>query len=379
MSHMSCFPPELLTQPAETRLNYFLNQTIAHPKLVEARDKLLDAVQQKARTPLIFVYGPTGVGKTTLGKKVQQQMIAAAQAELGQDPGPIPVAGIELRAPVSGVFSWQGCFEDALQALHEPHIADKIDYATRFVQPKPDGRLYIRRTANVTDLRIAFESALRQRQLNVFFFDEAQHFSKVVSGRRLLDQMDALKSMANLTDTVFVLVGTYELLELTNLSAQLSRRSADIHFGRYQLQLDEERQQFVNVLWTFQQHLPLAQAPDLVNRYEYFYEYSAGCVGILKDWLSRALEATLQQGQERLTPACLQETALRTGKLYEVAREIHYGEALLAETEVRRQEVRMLLGLVPAPKSRPAIAPEHPTPPGQRKAKRDPVGMEVEK
>jgi len=38
--------------------------------------------------------------------------------------------------------------------------------------------------------------------------------------------------MANQTKIVHVLLGTYELLALRNLSGQLSRRSLDIHFCR---------------------------------------------------------------------------------------------------------------------------------------------------
>ena len=55
----------------------------------------------------------------------------------------------------------------------------------------------------------------------------------MTSGRRLLDQMDNLKSLANMTNTVHVLIGTYDLLGLMNSSAQLSRRSIEIHFPRY--------------------------------------------------------------------------------------------------------------------------------------------------
>ena len=58
--------------------------------------------------------------------------------------------------------------------------------------------------------------------------DEAQHLKKFASGRRLLDQMDILKSLASLTDTIHVLIGTYELLGLADLSAQLNRRSREI-------------------------------------------------------------------------------------------------------------------------------------------------------
>jgi hypothetical protein len=62
------------------------------------------------------------------------------------------------------------------------------------------------------------------------FVDEAQHLARISSGRRLSDQLDVIKSIANRTQTVHVLFGTYELMAFRNLSAQLSRRSMDLHF-----------------------------------------------------------------------------------------------------------------------------------------------------
>ena len=60
------FPRELLTQPWRARLEYFRDYTIAHPRLVAARDALVGAIHERAPNSLILVLGPTGVGKTTL-------------------------------------------------------------------------------------------------------------------------------------------------------------------------------------------------------------------------------------------------------------------------------------------------------------------------
>ena len=65
-----------------------------------------------------------------------------------------------------------------------------------------------------------------------------------------------IKSIANRTDTVHVLFGTYELLAFRNLSAQLSRRSVDIHFPRYRADDPKDREMFLNVVRSFEQQLP---------------------------------------------------------------------------------------------------------------------------
>ena len=172
-----------------------------------------------------------------------------------------------------------------------------------------------------------------------------KHFKKIAGGRRLLDQMDTLKSLANLTGITHVLIGTYELLGFAQLSAQLDRRSYEIHFPRYHIDSPEEMLAFKRVLLTFQRHLPLTGEPDLVAQAEYFYECSVGCVGVLKDWLTRALAAALKKDKERLHRQTWERQALPTRKLLRMAREIREGEEALAANSRTQTELRSLLGM----------------------------------
>ena len=158
--------------------------------------------------------------------------------------------------------------------------------------------------------------------------DEAQHLQKMGGGRRLRDQMDVIKSLSEATKTKHVLFGTYELLDLANLSGQLNRRTISIHFPRYQhLRVrQDEFAQFQSVLLTFQDMLPLNEKPDLLKHSEYMYQYSAGCVGILKDWLKRSLAQALSQNKNTITLQILKENALHSTALRQIAEEINEGE-----------------------------------------------------
>jgi hypothetical protein len=225
------------------------------------------------------------------------------------------------------------------------------------------------------------EHALRYRRPAAFIIDEAQHLQKIAGGRRLRDQMDAIKSLANRSHTVHVLVGTYDLLNLTNLSDQLSRRSYHIPFSRYRVDCEADIKAFKEVLQTFQHHLPLSQPPDLAKQWDYFYERSAGCVGILKAWLRDALADALENNQPTLTNKYLDRHTMSPDRLLNVVREIIEGEKKLAELESQQAQIRQVLGL--APTSRPketawAGKATHPKAGngrvGDRQPTRDPVG-----
>ena len=51
-------------------------------------------------------------------------------AAMLDDPGRIPVLGVEAEAPESSGFSWKQFYRNALEALSEPFIDQKISYQT---------------------------------------------------------------------------------------------------------------------------------------------------------------------------------------------------------------------------------------------------------
>lgn len=375
----SGFPLELLKQPMPSRLAYFQASTVAHPRLKEAYEALMRAISEPAGASLIFVYGPSGVGKTTLRLRIEQKLIQSYLPILETNRGRMPVVGIEAVAPESRNFSWKDYYTRALVALEEPLIDHKFDYSVRGIYRNSSGQVVIEPKVVAPALRRALEQALRHRLPDIFFVDEAQHMGKMASGHKLQDQLDCLKSLSNMTGILHGLLGTYELLTFRNLSAQLSRRSVDIHFRRYRADLQEDIQAFKSVILTFQRQMPLEESPDLVIHWEYCYERTLGCVGILKNWLTRALSDALEEGAATITVKHLERRAWSVAQCQKMFKEIQEGEKQLSETEADCANLRAALGLGEAAKAPIQTQEEVPKPPhrqvGKRKAKRDKIGV----
>jgi energy-coupling factor transporter ATP-binding protein EcfA2 len=385
------FPRSLLHQPIAARRGYFETKVVAHQHLKQVYEALLHAIRYPAGTSLIFVTGPTGVGKTTLIGRMVKQVIEDAQSDPMTTLGHIPVVAMEAPSPDSGNFSWKDYFTRALIALDEPMMASKLTHTSRGISRDEQGHLVIQASLTAPDLRRVLEKCLSHRRTRAFIVDEAQHLKKMASGRRLLDQMDTLKSLANMTQTQHVLIGHYDLLGLMDLSAQLSRRSVEIHFPRYHLEQPEDLKEFKKLLRTFQRHLPLLKEPDLQSHFAYFYERSLGCIGMLKTMLNKALGTALEQGEQTLTAKHWERHAEPPSKLKAMLREILAGEQRLKERgeDKHLQDLRAMLHTEEAkPKaSDPAdCSVATPLPPasvpkrkqarrvGQRNATRDAVG-----
>lgn len=385
------FPRELLEQPKEERLAYFKAYTVAHPHLSQADTAVWNAIREPAGKLLIFVFGPTGVGKTTLLEHLEKRLLEQALPRMREDPSHLPVVRLNVMAPSASQFKWADFYTRALMSVSEPLIDDKINSQTftprpdepvsRPVNPHPRGDAAARQRS--------WEQVIRYRRLVAILIDEAQHFGKAARGSTLFEHLDHLKSLAVETQTVHVLAGTYDLPLFRNLNAQLSRRSIDVHFPRYDATKEEERQAFQKVLLSFQRHLPLEEQPDLIHQWKYCYAHTVGCVGILKDWLTKALDEALLNDEKTISMARLERHAISADRYDQMISDMEEGEKRMATDPGADERLLFRLGLGErrraktgqkqdggaekqqvTPRSRGARV-------GQRKPERDPVKEET--
>ena len=92
-----------------------------------------------------------------------------------------------------------------------------------------------------------------------------------------------------------------------------------------------------------------AEEPDLVRHDQWCYERSLGCVGVLKNWLTRALARALADDAPTLTLAHLEQTAEAPQTLLQMARELRDGEQLLIPPVAAEERIRECLSEATTP------------------------------
>ncbi len=247
-------------------------------------------------------------------------------------------------------------------AFDEPLIDHKITHDTEDYEEQLVETQIRRKPSEGTKdaLRQSFETAAKRRRPLAIFIDEAQHLGIVNTARQLKIQLECIKSLADATGAVIVLIGTYELLPLRNLSAQLIGRSLDIHFPRYR-STEKELSQFKNVLRTFQDALPFVEETDILLKYwEFCYERSIGCVGNLRLMLVRAVHAALWADAKTLSWNYLKTHAFSEAESYKMMREAYEGERELASKPDQHAKLREMLGLAPHITSKTLPQPDVP-------------------
>lgn len=347
MSTQDRFPPDLIEDSIENKIKYFQEFTVAHPNLLKAAESLVTSLSEPSGSAVTFLFGPTGVGKTTLLLKTVQKLTTQFMKEYEKDKGRILFAGFEAPTPDMRNFDWKDFYVRFLEALNDI-LVDRDDHLlarTNF------------HGATKARLRLLLEKNLKYRKPNFCYIDEAQNLGRVSTARHLQEQADCIKSIANLAGIPILLVGTYELLHLRNLSGQLCRRSTEIHYPRYRVKSSSDVKVFKNIICTFQRHLPLEEEPDLIANWDFCYERSLGCVGILKDWLLRTFAGTMHKksNAKTINLADLEKYAYSLNACETMEREISQGEKVL-EASISRDDYRIKLGLDPINDSKPEVS-----------------------
>lgn len=359
--------------PAE-RIEHFKKFLANHHHLATAYREAMGAINRSTGPRVVIVAGPTGVGKSTMARQIYKQLRQTYADEIAKDRGFVPVMGISAVPPNGSNFNWKDFYIRMLTS-HGDVMVDRKLFIPRQSEIFSDTSVPSHLERSVTEaLRRSLENSLRQRRTRVLIIDEAHHMLMVKDPSRLEYQFEALKSLTIETDVTIVLVGTYRLLDIRDQSGQLVRRSEIINLPRYDVRKRQDAAAFASLVRTLTQQLPFEEVPDFQSDLDYVYAKSAGCTGILKDWLSKCTEHAIAAGKKTIALADLDKLALPNKSLRTIIEEALYGERKLEDEDIGGINDLLHRGI-------PAIAEDaanrqrrRPRRIGERNPVRDPVG-----
>ncbi len=373
-------PDKIAHLSSEEKKTLFMNVTITHPQLEGVHDRIRRAIRQPAGFSFVLVHGPTGVGKTTMMERLIEQTKAwflsakplasfPAFSPYGMAPTSLPVLRIEADPPDKSAFNRGYFYRTVLQLLGEQTYSQQmhVDIHAEAAPPKRRRKSRAATESNgVPELREGAQAALYRHGVRVNFLDEAHHLlmgRDRTQGSTLQEQLEWLKSLSK-TGILYILVGTYDLFNFGKLNGQIGRRCLPVHFPRYQLEREADCIAFQAALLELLRRVPLECLAErwVTNHWLYFYECSVGCIGILKDWLLRAVSTALDDGLTRLSLDCVQDHALPVEIYRQMALDAYEGEQKLNHTASNREHVwRLLQGgelIAPVPPLPPRETPD---------------------
>ena len=217
---------------------------------------------------MVLVIGPSRVGKTTLVRMLEEQLLAKGKALMASDPSFIPFASILAAEPGTSRFEWAEYYRwSCAPSMIRLWMARLRGYAPGSCAKRRKPR---------------YLSASLSRSLLM----KPIIWRAAASGSRLQSQLNHLKHFENTTGASHVLVGTYEMRPFRKANAQLACRSVYVHFPRYDATNDKVPRCFKVSCGRCSDNSRSRKNP-LLDHWEFLYARSIGCSGLLKMHLNR--------------------------------------------------------------------------------------------
>lgn len=319
----------------DPRLQAFRRKRVKHTSVGAAFAMLTGALQQPRPESVIVLVGPSGVGKSTLVAAAEDHLRRIHAARMASDPGFLPYLSSRAPTPLDGHFNWKDLHIRFLVNAAEVLIERKV--LARFEMDLDGRKLESTKGLVREELRRSLESLVRNRQVPVIMIDEASALLRLKRGSLPCLQFEILKSLAVELKIPIVLVGAYDLLGIVEGTGQLLRRSQIIHLQRYRSYpaIGGVDHSFKEALAALLDAIDLPKELGLNDHFDFFHFKSLGCVGVLKDWLDRAIVMALSDpdGVHCISRAVLEATALPNGQIRRLDAEATAGERKLLEIE----------------------------------------------
>ena len=302
MEENSNFPKNLLTSDSNEKVDYFEKFFIKHDKFDMVSNEIINWRNITSGRNLIVIVGPPASGKTTSIKRLHESDI--------ENNGNFSSIFLEVPAFYDRIFDWEAFYQLIAKKIHDPFY-DKKGY-TLGKKSKKD---------KIELLRNSIADQVKLRGMNTFYLDEAHRFNRISKSDFYKNQMENIQYFTSISEVLFIMAGTYELLNLLEFQPQLARRTLVIPFSRFNFDIE-----FFSILGIFEKQLPLYKTPDLISNADYLYHGSLGCLGLLKDWLLDALKLSINPNSSNDFFKNLHVTQPNEKTLIEIINDIEKGE-----------------------------------------------------
>lgn len=308
----------------EQRMRWFYLRQVNHSELSRVARDLDELLDPNNDTKIIAIIGPTGIGKTTLATNILTKLVDRFTAQ--RQPHEVPI--IYVSAPANGdkSMSWKTLYRRIQTAAGEKHI--DLQRQTQV----SEGEMHAVRgeRASLAHMREMLETVIRKRNVRVIVIDEALHLLRFDQNAAI---MDTLKSLADIHQTKLVLIGTYQIAPLMIEYGQLARRSAILHYRRYEIPQKSNPQKptdsqtsFKEAVVKLQSQWPCVEVPQLEAVWETLMNASLGSVGLLKSQLLQLASLQMLRRGEKFEAKDLQRAVKPPKQLRMIEAETLAGE-----------------------------------------------------
>ena len=303
---------------------------IRHKHFEEVFNKILRSVQYGRSDEPTCIFGPTGIGKTTIQNFSISEFIIRQNNGWRSDYGN-PVM-IEVPPQNSNTFPWKDFIEDILIALGDTDLRCKKDLDA-YQRNKIDGRNHISLRPRIGKLESILRKRIKAIKPVCIFFDESQNIVEGLPKKEQKVNVNRIKNWANTMETKFLMLGTHEARWLLNINEQLSRRIVPIYFPRYRRHEPDEYKHFSYFFGNLVRELDLNFDPTVLKSFSFIYNHSLGCPGLLSTWLHQCISYCIDKKISKITMSNMRKHKMENHRLRTIEQAIKNFESYYDSTK----------------------------------------------
>lgn len=297
---------------------------------------------------MVFLIGPSGVGKTTMRHLVMQEMFGKP-THWGK--GRIPVIEAFAKLPRNGYFSSRELAKTLVEQLRVPSLNWLLDGrgADNGVMKRMQSE--IAECANVWDelrSRIAtegdywriFQRSIELRSCKYISLDQATALLKNHRDTSPTDHTLHLMSLAESSGVMFIMTGVHSVTKLWEIHSELRRRVIPVWMPPYSHKRKEDEVQYLRLLKTLSPKYTFSRRELLCTMANDILAATGGVFAEIIQLLERATKAAQLEGGDLIHKRHVEAAYYNNHDLSTLWRDIEaFEDAMKAGDVSRRSEI----------------------------------------